>query len=364
MSKTTKAFSLLCLCIVVLTFLAANNVPNERPFLAINDSTKVWKVMTSLGKINTNALDKNQRSDAIKGQQLIMTGVTTNFKGKKVPHTSHTGKLTCIACHTLELEHPQPNTLNPQSRLEHGDSLGIPFLPGAPFFGLVNRVAFFTNDYQDAFAHKDRLALQVGHRDIRKAIQACNTVYGKGRKLEAWEIESILAFLWTLELKMGDLKIPDSLVADIQESIATNVNNARSVNVMRRYYPEVYPATLAGPIPLGERKQISPVLNSFSNGQRVYKQSCLYCHANRKYAHFKMDSQQKTFKLLKKHFDDTSRYSIYDAIRYSPGSKANRTGTPHYTSQRMSNQQIQDLRFFITQMARLGDDAYEYYKNF
>lgn len=360
MSRNTKLFSSLILFVFALSSIALQKAPP--PPLDITNQTKLWKVMTSLGKVNTNALDEDRRFDVTKGQQLIMSGYTTNFKGKKTAPTSP--KLTCVACHTLELEHPQPSTINPQSRLEHADSSGIPFLPGAPLYGLVNRVAFFTNDYQGIFAHKDHLSLQAGHRDIRKAIQACNMVYGKGRVLEAWEIESILAFLWTMELKVGDLHMPDSIIASIEESIRTNTNNARSVNIMRRYYPEVYPATLAGPIPLGKRKKISPVLNSFTNGKRVYRQSCLHCHSNKKYAHFKLDSKQKTFQFLKKHFDDTSRYSIYDAIRYSPGSKANRTGPPHYTSERMSDQQIQDLRFFITQMARLGDEAYDYYKNF
>lgn len=362
MSRTTKVFSLISLSILALTQLAVTSVPSIKPRFEITNETKVWKIMTSLGKVNVNVLDKKRRHDANKGQQLVMKGYTHNYKGKKTAKTST--KLYCIACHTIEKEHPKVGTIDPQSRLEHGDSIGIPFLPGAPFYGLVNRVAFFTNDYQQVFAHKDRLSLKEGHRDIRKAIQACNTVYAKGRKLDPWEIESILAFFWTLELKMGDLQVPDSTLMLIKESIQTNIGNSRAVNLMRRYYQEVYPASLVGPIPIEERHLISPVLNSFSNGKRVYKQSCLHCHAGKRYANFNLDSSQKTFKFLKKHFDLTSKYSIYDALRYSPGSKANKTNPPHYTVQRMSNQQIQDLRFYITQKARLGAGADNYYKNY
>lgn len=360
MSTTTKVFSVLLLTIIALTNLAVHTVPSPR--LEITNDTKVWKVMTSLGKINVNVLSKQERYDPVKGQQLVMRGSTRNFKGKKTAKTS--AKLFCIACHTIEKEHPRVGTMNPQTRLEHGDSMGIPFLPGAPFYGLVNRVAFFTNDYQQVFAHKDRIALQEGHRNIRLAIQACNKVYAKGRKLEAWEIESILAFLWTLELKMGDLQIPDKTVAIIEESIKTNIGNSKAVNLMRRYYQEVYPASLVGPIPIGERNRISPVLNSYGNGKRVYKQSCLHCHGGKRYANLNLDRSQKTFNFLKKHFDIPSKYSIYDAVRYSPGSKANKTNPPHYTVQRMNNQQIQDLRFYITQKAKLGAEADNYYKNF
>lgn len=362
MSKTTSIFSLVLLCLLALSQLAVHSAPEHRPNLEITNETMVWKVMTSLGKVNVNVLDKNKRADKTKGQQLITRGYTRSFKGNKTAPTSK--KLFCIACHTIEKEQPNIGNMNPQSRLEHGDSMSIPFLPGAPFYGLVNRVAFFTNDYQQIFAHKNRLALQVGHRDIRKAIQACNTVYAQGRTLDAWEIESILAYLWTLELKIGDLSIPDSILNIAEEAIKTNKDNARAVNLMRRYYQEVYPASLIAPIPIGERNLISPVLNDFNNGKKVYKQSCLYCHAGKRYANFNLDRSQKTFKFLKKHFDSPTRYSIYDAIRYSPGSKGNRTNPPHYTAQRMSNQQLQDLRFYITQKAKLGTEADDYYKNF
>lgn len=360
MSKTTRTFFLFLLSILALAQLAVHSVP--APSLEITNQTMVWKVMTSLGKVNVNVLDKNQRSSKTKGQQLVTRGYTSSFKGNKTAKTSK--KLVCVACHTIEKEHPSVGTMNPQSRLEHGDSMSIPFLPGAPFYGLVNRVAFFTNDYQQVFAHKDRLALQNGHRDIRKAIQACNTVYAKGRTLDPWEIESILAYLWTLELKIGDLNIPDSILNIAEQAIKTNKDNARAVNLMRRYYQEVYPASLIPPIPIGERNLISPVLNSFTNGKRVYKQSCLHCHAGKRYSNFRLDRSQKTFKFLKKHFDTPTRYSIYDVLRYSPGTKGEKTNSPHYTAQRMSNQQLQDLRFYITQKAKLGTEADAYYKNF
>jgi len=362
MSKTTSIFFLFFLSFLALAQLAVHSVPEQTPSLEITNETMVWKVMTSLGKVNVNVLDKNRRSSKTKGQQLVTRGFTSSFKGNKTAPTSR--KLFCVACHTIEKEHPNVGNTSAQSRLEYGDSMSIPFLPGAPFYGLVNRIAFFTNDYQQVFAHKNRLDLQVGHRDIRKAIQACNTVFAKGRTLDAWEIESILAYLWTLELKVGDLNIPDSILDIAEEAIKTNKNNARAVNLIRRYYQEVYPASLIAPIAVGERNLISPVLNSFTNGKRVYKQSCLHCHAGKRYANFKLDRSQRTFKFLKKHFDTPTRYSIYDAVRYSPGSKGNKSNPPHYTAQRMSNQQLQDLRFYITQKAKLGGEADAYYKNF
>lgn len=359
MSKTTGVVVLL---LITLTVLAHQANQATAPLAEITDETKVWSVMSGLGKVNVNALYKNPQHDVIKGEQLVTKGVTVDFQGRTTPKTSP--KLTCIACHTLEPEHPIFGTMDPQSRLEHADSAGLAFLPGAPLYGLVNRVAFFTDDYQKDFQHKHQQALKDGHRNIRLAIQACNKVYAKGRTLDNWEIESILSYLWTLELQMGDLKVPDTIVSIIEQSIATNLNGSKAVNLMRRYYPEVYPATLVAPIPREKRPEVSPVLNSYQNGKRVYRLSCLHCHAGKRFSNFKLDRSQKTFNFLKKHLDTDSRYSIYDALRYSPGSKANRSNIPHYTAQRMSDQQIQDLRFYIAQRAKLGAEADDYYKNY
>ena len=357
MSKTTGVVALL---LITLTVLAHKAIQSAAPLAEITDQTKVWAVMSGLGKVNVNALYKNPQHDALKGEQLVTKGVTVDFQGKTTARTSP--KLTCIACHTVEPEHPIFSTMDPQSRLEHADTTGLPFLPGAPLYGLVNRVAFFTDDYQKDFQHRQKQAIKDGHRNIRLAIQACNKVYAKGRTLDHWEVESILAYLWTLELQMGDLKIPDTIVSIIQQSISTNLNGSKAVNLMRRYYPEVYPATLTAPIPYNKRTEVSPVLNSYQNGKRVYKLSCLHCHANKRFASLKLERSQKTFKFLKKHLDSDSRFSIYDALRYSPGSKANRSNIPHYTAQRMSDQQIQDLRFYIAQRAKLGAGADNYYK--
>ena len=348
-------------CCVVIYLGTSFSIAPVGPVFEITAETKVWKIMSSLGKVNVNALYKQPQHDAAKGEQLVSKGMTVDFRGKNTLRTSP--KLTCVACHSVEAEHPFYGILDPQARLEHADSMGLPFLPGPPLYGLVNRVAFFNDDYQRLFQHKNVQAIQDGHRNIRLAIQACNTVYAKGRTLEAWEIESILAYLWTLELKMGDLGVPDSVLVLVKESIRTNRANSRAVNLMRRYYPEVYPATLSPPLSMEERQEVSPILNDYNNGRAVYRRSCLHCHANRRYANLKLDRSVNTFKWLKKHMDSGSRHDFYDAIRYSPNSKANRSQPPHYTAQRMSDQQIQDLRFYILQRLQMGKEADAYYEN-
>lgn len=351
--------------ISVATFMLAN-----RPMLSvsasatatISDDTPLWDVMIQLGKIRMNTVDSNKLFDTNKGYELAHQGSTSDFNGKRVPKLAHH---PCIACHTIEPEYARLDVIDPQKRLLYADSLELPFLPGAPFYGLINRIYFFTEDYQTKFTHPTLGNLmKQGHIDLRKAIQACNQIYAHGREMQDWEVESIVAYLWTLQIKMGNLEIEPADMTDINNALNSNTGNAKAVNLLRRYYPEVYPATLAVPRPPAERRKTSPIINNFNNGRRVYKRSCLHCHEGKRYANFRLDEDQSTFQFLKKHFDDTtSRYSIYEALRYKPEARANRTGSPHYTSQRMSDQQLQDLRFYIIQMARFGNEAYDYYKN-
>jgi len=336
--------------------------PNQRLKFEFDKDTPLWDVMSKLGKIKQNMLDTSRQQSAQKGLELVNQGQTTDFNGRKMGKIAST---PCIACHNVQPEYPQLDELDPQKRLTYADSMQMPFLPGAPFYGIVNRIYFFTEDYQTVYKHETKGGLvKAGHTDLRKAVQACNQIYAKGRELENWEVESILAYLWTLEIKMGDLYIPQEDMEDVHYSLKTNLGNAKAVNVLRRHYPEVYPATLSAAQPVAKRKKTSPILNNFNNGRKIYELSCLYCHGGKKYADFKLDEDQSTFLFLKKNFDDTtSRFSIYDALRYSPTSKNNRSGTPHFTQQRLSDQQLQDLRFYIIQMAKFGNEAYEYFKH-
>lgn len=350
MPKKTKILYLLPILAITFTTLSWVKAPTILTDLEITNATKLWEVMTKLGKINVNVIHTHHH-DATKGQELVTKGQTTDFHGKMAPPTN--AKINCIACHTTVKEHSAVGTIDAQKRLEYSEKSNIPFLPGTPFYGLVNRVSFFNNDYQKIFAHgdyQDSHPLHAGHKDIRRAIQGCNHVYSKGRHLEHWEVESILAYLWTLELKIGDLQLSEADLAIVKEVAVTHKETAKAVGVLRKYYPEVYPATLPAPLPVAERTAVSASTNDFNNGKRIYKQSCLHCHENGKYASFRLDESPKTFQLLEKNLDSDSRYSIYNAIRYVPDSK-NKTNTPHYTKERMTDKQIQDLRFYIVGMA-------------
>ncbi|MCH2043172.1 MAG: cytochrome c [Saprospiraceae bacterium] len=331
-----------------------------KPQFIVDKQTPIWDVLVKLGKIKTNMLDTTQQYSIRKGEELVYFGQTTDFRGRSTPRISK--KLVCSACHSTESEYGMAEMYDPQVRLEYCDSLDRPFLPASPLFGMINRRYFFNGDYITLFQTDNQKLKKDAHLDIRSAIQFCNQYIARGRELKEWEVESIIAFLWTLELKIGDLNLSETDLSKVQFAIDNNRSNARAVDIMRRHYPEIYPASLVPPQEMQIRKQTSPVLNDFTNGKKVYQRSCLHCHENKRYSNLKLDMEPSSFKFLKKHLDDTSRHSMYNVIRYSPESKGYKLGMPHYSSERLSDQQLQDLRFFIIQVDRLGAEAFPYYE--
>lgn len=327
------------------------------PGFDLNDQTPLWKVMTKLGKINPHPPKNPTDSDLLaQGESLVKNGWAMHDGSKS---TKLSGKLTCAACHISEQEHPELHNTDPEERIRYLETIDQPFLPGPTFYGMVNRIMFFNDDLLKRYVGPKADLLRAAHFNLRDAIDACNQVFGQGRRMKEWEKEAILMYLWTMELKMGELKMEQKDFDAVKYAVDNNRSNAKAVNIMRNYYLEVYPATLEGPFDPIERRMVSPVVSNFSSGRRLYDRSCLHCHGEKRYSKVNLDYKQRTFKKLRSSFEATS-FSIYDAHRYMPTGK-NTQRPPVFTAERLSNRQLQDLRYFISTMARMGDEAMKYY---
>lgn len=355
-SKHALFLGLVCLCVVGLGSRAAEKY-------AFEPETPVWDVLTALGRVKVNTPHDSLGGasySATQGKELVEQGYT-NKEGRRSSKISRGPN--CATCHAQQNEYPKLAELDPVLRLRYLDSLNRPLLMGPPLEGMVNRIFFFMDDYQERVEGKYAELFKQGHRGLRQAIQTCNQVYAQGRELESWEVESILSYLWTLELKMSQLQLSDDMLQSIQQAVQEQKSNARAVNIMRQNYLEVYPAHFGELLEPEVRKRISPVLNSFEDGYILYKRSCLHCHGGSiRGIGYGLDESRSNFQVLRRHFDDpSSRHSIYNVLRYNPEyNKGN--SLPHFTEERLSLEQIQNLRFYIYEMARLGEEAYLYHK--
>lgn len=278
------------------------------------------------------------------GKRLFHTGFASKEGGGKTKKQSK--HFVCTSCHNVEQEDPNLGSPNPEDRLLYAKEKGIPFLQGTTMYGAVNRTKFYNDDYYKKYGD-----LVLKARDnIYEAIQLCAVECAQGRKLKNWEIESIVAYLWTIELEMTDLSLSDEEKKLIQQALDKEVAPEAAIALLKTKYTEASHATFILPPEdraKGENYQGDPV-----NGKLIYDLSCKHCHANERYSFYALDDAKTTFQALKKHIPKYDRYSLYQVTRWGtsplPGKGAY---MPHYTEERMSKQQLQDLRAYIEQQA-------------
>ena len=306
----------------------------------------VAKVMKELGYNNINHFpDLSIKGVSAKaGEEIIKYGFTNRPGGRKTKKQSK--HFVCTSCHNLEREDPNLSNVDPQGRLEYTHKNGLPFLQGTTLWGAVNRESFYNDDYEKKYGK----LVEKARNDIRGAIQLCAVECAQGRKLKKWEIESILAYMWTLELKMSDL----DLAADEKELVNTALDmyskRDEAVTLLKSKYLQRSPAHFIDPP--ADRKLGTYSVSSADNGKLIYENSCLHCHENQRYSFLNLDNSKLSFRYLKKNAPKYNRHSIYQVIRYGVQSKSGKQSyMPHYPVERMEVQQLDDLRLYIEKMA-------------
>ena len=274
------------------------------------------------------------------GKQLFHTGFAATAKGFRAKKQSK--HFVCSSCHNVEREDPDLTVSDPQARLEYAHENGLPFLQGTTLYGAVNRTNFYNDDYEKKYGD---LVLKA-RNNIYEAIQLCAVECAQGRKLRTWELESILAYLWTIDLKLKDLHFTATEKAQINAAINKKEGIEAAITLIQSKYLKGAPATFIPPPE--DRKKGEGYKGDPDNGKLVYDLSCKHCHENERYSFFALDDDKTTFQHLKKHIPKYTRYSLYQVTRWGteplPGKGAY---MPHYTEERMSKKQLQDLRAYI-----------------
>lgn len=284
-------------------------------------------------------------ASAEKGRDIVLGGVCEKPNGKQSKRQSR--HFVCTSCHNIVKEDPDLSVQDPQARLEYAEEHGLPFLPGSTFHGMVNHTTFYSGDYQKKYGDLVNLA----KNDIRKAIQVCAINCSQGRALSDWEIESILAYFWELQLQMSDLNLSNKEWLQIQNAIKGKGSKSDAIQLIKSKYLDHNPAHFLRPP--DNRTEGNKLEGNAKNGKKIYDLSCLHCHAGGRYSFFNLDNTDYSFDFLNKHITRYTRYSIYQVIRWGTyplnGKKAY---MPNFTQEKMSRQQVEDLRAYIEERAK------------
>lgn len=276
------------------------------------------------------------------GEEMVKTGRTTGPTGKKSKYISR--YYVCTSCHNIEREDANLTAFDPEERLEYVSAKGIPMLQATTFWGMVNRESWYNDDYYKKYGE----AVEKANHDLREAIQLCAVECSQGRRLENWEVEALLHYYWTLELKIQDLDLDEDVLKATGNALIINKVNNELVDQIKSSYALKSPATFS--YPPAEKFEGYGLKGNPASGKKVYENSCLHCHQPGGVSDFTLDDSKYSFKFLNKYMLSEGQLSFYEVVRrgtYSwPGS---RPYMPHYSKEKMSDQQVEDLRSYIQQ---------------
>lgn len=332
--------------IIVLSILGL--VKNEKNVTTINNTNKlpVREVLEKLGAdVTYNHLPNPIEGASIeKGEDLVKEGYTMNKIGSRTNRISK--HFVCTSCHNLERDEPDLSKVDPQGRLEFSVENGLPMLQGTALYGIVNRSSFYNGDYYKKYGE----LVFAARNDLRQAIQLCATECAQGRPVNDWEMESILMYLWTIDLQLDDLNISETEHEIINEAIEKGRKKSEAIEIIESKYLKEAPAHFL--LPPQESNVRKAVSGDPDNGELIYTHSCMHCHDNRRYSFFNLDYSKLTFKNLYNNFGSYHERSIYQVCRYGTSPIAGKKAyMPQYTEEKMSRQMIEDLKAYIAREA-------------
>ena len=315
-------------------------------FIDGDDDKKQWNIQTPLAEVltelgNETHLKKPKNYSVEKaaiGEDLIKNGFTKKRKGSKTISLFY----DCTSCHNLVQEDPELFNPNPEARLSYTSNRDIPFLQATTFFGIVNRESWYNDDYVKKYGS----LVEKARNNIEEAIQLCAQECAQGRKLKSWEVEAIMAYYWQLQLKLGDIGLTEEELAKLNNA-DTPEEKQDMIKAIRSKYLLASPATFSD-APKDKKKGYAVESPNLENGKLVYENSCLYCHDANGVTEYELDKNTLSFKKFIIDMLKNTSLSFYQEIRYGtypvPG---HRPYMPHYPLERMSDQQVEDLRAYI-----------------
>lgn len=308
-----------------------------------NDNTPIYELLEAFGeKLPDHARKENDTTKIRRGYDLIHYGRTVGANGKKSKYISKF--YVCTSCHNPVRENPDLANPNPDDRLEYAIKNNLKFLQGTTFFGIANRESWYNGDYVLKYGD----LVKPANKSLSESTQLCAKVCSSGRYLEDWELEAILAYYWSNQISLGDLTLDkDEKNKILQAAVG---DQPELIQLIKSKYALKSPATF-GHSPSDKSKGYSFEGNP-DNGAQLYKLACQACHQKEGVAGMPLENNRLAFNKFKRNMTKHNLYNIYDIVRHGTYTdKGKPRYMPHYTKERMSDQQLEDLRAFIEREA-------------
>ncbi len=305
-------------------------------------NTTVNQVLSDLGEKPSKHFIKPTSEQIKKGEEIVKNGFTTDASGRKTTRVSK--HYVCTSCHNIQREDPILSESNPETRLPYVKEHKIPFLQGTTFWGMVNRESWYNDDYVKKYGDEK---IEKAHKSLRESIQLCAIECSQGRPMKDWEIEAVLAYSWSLELKISDLDLSEKDWSKLKNY--SEAENPAMIKLLKSKYATTSPAHFYDAPKSKKDGYPNTKPGNPEIGKDLYDLSCKFCHqANGGVSHYILDESKLSFQNLKYNLLRDSHKSLYQIVAYGtyaiPGHKPY---MPHYPKEKMSKQQVEDLRAYI-----------------
>lgn len=281
------------------------------------------------------------QEDIRRGKEIVENGRTDDPAGGKSRYVSL--YYVCTNCHNTVIEDPVLAQMDPDARLDHAIKNKLPFLQGTTFYGVTNRESWYNDDYYKKYGD----LVKPANDNIREAIQLCAVECSKGRPLEQWEEDAILAYYISISYRLSDI-MSESEINSLNSRMGNAANHTAIIADIRARYALKSPATFleppyekGGDLPKGDP----------ARGKSIYELSCLTCHKAYGCSDNVFDTTGYTFRKFNRDFDKDFWW-LFKAIRHGfYGYPGHEPYMPHYTEERMTDQQVMDLTAYFRQEA-------------
>lgn len=311
---------------------------------AIKKTDNVQQVLINLGEPAPSHFSNDySEDDVLRGKELIFIGKTESPKGRISTRISKF--YTCVSCHNTVAESSNLSEIDLDEKLDYAVENKLPFLQGSSFKGIVNRESWYNDDYYKKYGS----LVEKARTSLAESVQLCAQECSQGRKLKPWELKAILAYYQSIGFTFSDLNFSDE-----QFSVLNNptITNDEKIKLIKSKYLSTSPATF-GKIPKSKSKGYEGITGRPERGKLIYEQGCQSCHLEEGESDVILDNSVVTFKWLQKNITTNSPGSFYEIIRNGTYAESgHKEYMPNYTEEKMSNQQVEDLRAFIEEQAK------------
>ena len=279
------------------------------------------------------------------GRELVLEGRTTGDDGRRTRVASPA--FLCTDCHHIVREDPDLRVSDPDARLDHAIENDLNLLTGTTLWAMANRLTWFNDDYENKYGS----LVDPAREDLRESVRLCSSECSQGRLLEDWELDAILAYLWTLELRLGDLDLSPEELELIALALQEEPYRAQARAVIREAFLPGSPAHAR--LPPDDRAVGYGNTGDPARGGEVYRRACLVCHqatpGDRRGVRgtYPLSEREGSLKKLWRNRTGGS-LSFYQVISW--GTRpfgVPMAYMPFFTKERLSDQQIDDLRAFL-----------------